>query len=77
MDGLDLAMPGVLVRMHNIKAVPGCPPGGGGVPDLVDPAGSFERMRHLVVAHAWPVMLHMLRKDMNVVTGRELFDQGN
>ena len=77
MDGLNITMPGVFVRMHHIKPAPRRPPCGRGKPQLVDPAWLAQGRGNPVVAHARPLVIYFLGKDMDLVTGGKLLDQGN
>ena len=82
---LNIAMPGVFMRMHNIKplgsrsarAVTGNPPGGCCKPQLVNPSRPAQRHLDVVVSHTWPLVRNRLGKHMYVVFCSELLNQGN
>jgi hypothetical protein len=74
MHGLHIAVPGVLVRMHDVKTAPRLPPSGCGVPELIDPTWALDG-GDAVVADAGPVVLALLAEDMNLVACGQLLDQ--
>ena len=67
MDGLNLSMPSVFMRMHNIKSAPGKPPCSHGKPQLVKPSGALEKQWNGVVGDGVQALVHLLGKHMHIM----------
>ena len=76
-DRLHIAVPGVLVGMHDVKSKAGLPPRGPSVPPLVEKARTRKRLTNPVVVHARPMVLNRLGKHMHFVASRQTLDQGH
>jgi len=72
-NGLQIAMPCVFVRVHDIESLPRLAPGLPCKPELIDPTWFGQRARNPVVSHPWKSMLDLLGEDMHIMTSSKLF----
>ena len=70
MDGLHIAMPGVFMRMHYIKACAGLPPSIKSKCNLVQPTGTAAKKRDWMENHLWIFSANVLREYMDLVLRR-------
>lgn len=76
MDGLNVTMPCVFVRVDEVKPSSGEPPGCCRVPDLVQPPGFCARTTDLVVMHAGYLVFDFLCENMDFIPAGQLLNQG-
>ena len=73
--GLHVAVPGVFMRVHDVKTLPGCPPGRRRKPQLIDPSRLEQGRGNAVVENAGPPVINLLRKHMDFVLCGQMLDK--
>src|SRR5262249_50163120 len=67
MHRLDIAVPGIFMRMHDLIVAAGAPPGVEREPDLIQPTRPRKVARHAVIHNTRGDLGELLGEDVNLV----------